>query len=254
VSCISSGTGLTLVTPTVAPTPSYPGSAITSAPVATPATTYACNPAHSYPGGVSCIFSGTGLTFVTPTVAPTSSAPGSAITSAPVATPATTYACNPAHSYPGGASCISSGTGLTLITPTVAPTSSAPGSAITSAPVATPATTYTCNPAHSYPGGASCISSGTGLTLVTPTVAPTPSASGSAITSAPVASSATTYACNPAHSYPGGASCISSGTGLTLVTPTTAPASSAPAPSASAPAAGACAPGLGSNNYEYPRE
>jgi len=155
-SCVSSGTGLTLITPS----PSA-------------ATTYACNPAHSYPNGASCISSGTGLTLVTP---------------APAAQ--TTYACNPAHSYPNGASCVSSGTGLTLVTP---------------APSA--ATTYACNPAHSYPNGASCVSSGTGLTLV----APAPS------------SAQATYTCNPAHSYPNGAKCISSGTGLTLVTPTPSP-------------------------------
>merc|ERR1711939_875909 len=39
----------------------------------------------------------------------------------------------------------------------------------------------------------------------------------------------TTYACNPAHSYPNGASCVSTGGSLTLVTPT----SEAPAPGTS---------------------
>ena len=69
-------------------------------------------------------------------------------------------------------------------------------------------TTYACNPAHSYPNGASCISTAGSLTLVTPSPVPT------------------TFACNPAHSYPNGASCISTAGSLTLVTPS----QSAPAP------------------------
>ena len=75
----------------------------------------------------------------------------------------TTFACNPAHSYPNGASCISTAGSLTLVTPAAS-------------------TTYACNPAHSYPNGASCISTAGSLTLVTPTTA-----------------ASTTYACNPAH-------------------------------------------------------
>ncbi|KAI7089932.1 hypothetical protein KC356_g2084 [Hortaea werneckii] len=91
--------------------------------------------------------------------------------SAPAET--TTYACNPAHSYPNGASCVSTGGSLTLVTPTTEAT--APGTSKskggyggeTSAPAQT--TTYACNPAHSYPNGASCVSTGGSLTLVTPT-------------------------------------------------------------------------------------
>ncbi|KAI7154160.1 hypothetical protein KC324_g14507, partial [Hortaea werneckii] len=92
-----------------------------------------------------------------------------------------------------------------------------------SAPAAT--TTYACNPAHSYPNGASCVSTGGSLTLVTPTSeAPAPGTSKSkggygGESSAPAQT--TTYACNPAHSYPNGASCVSTGGSLTLVTPTT---------------------------------
>jgi hypothetical protein len=115
----------------------------------------------------------------------------------------TTYACNPAHSYPGGASCISTAGSLTLVTPS-SKSSWASSSSSSSSWAAT--TTYACNPAHSYPGGASCISTAGSLTLVTPS---------SSSSWAP-----TTYACNPAHSYPGGASCISTAGSLTLVTPT----------------------------------
>ncbi|KAI4721416.1 hypothetical protein E4T48_02276 [Aureobasidium sp. EXF-10727] len=70
---------------------------------------------------------------------------------------ATTYACNPAHSYPGGQQCVSSNGALTLVT-------KAPSTASSSAAAAT---TYACNPAHSYPGGQQCVSSNGALTLVT---------------------------------------------------------------------------------------
>lgn len=59
---------------------------ITAAPSST---SYACNPAHSYPNGAKCIFTAGALSLVTP------------------AASATSYACNPAHSYPNGAKCIS---------------------------------------------------------------------------------------------------------------------------------------------------
>jgi hypothetical protein len=71
-------------------------------------------------------------------------------------------------------------------------------------------TTYACNPAHSYPNGAQCVSTNGALSLVTPT-----------------ASSTTTYACNPAHSYPNGAQCVSTNGALTLVTPTASSSSKA---------------------------
>lgn len=168
---------------------------ITPAPSSTSA--YKCNPAHSYPGGVSC--DGQALTLVTP--APSSSSP---------------YKCNPAHSYPGGVSC--DGQALTLITP--APSSSS---------------AYKCNPAHSYPGGVSC--DGQALTLITPT----PSASSSA------------YLCNPAHSYPGGVSCDA--TARTLIYPSTSapvPAASTPAVAPVAESSSKCPLDLKAGTFEYP--
>ena len=55
-----------------------------------------------------------------------------------------TYACNPAHAYPNGAQCISTGGSLTLVTPSV----SAPGGYGTgSAPA------YSPKPTGSYGGG-----------------------------------------------------------------------------------------------------
>ncbi|KAI7482004.1 hypothetical protein KC351_g6028 [Hortaea werneckii] len=137
-----------------------------ASPIASSSASYACNPAHSYPNGASCVSTNGALSLVTP-------APSS-----------TGYACNPAHSYPNGASCVSTNGGLSLVTP--APSST---------------TGYACNPAHSYPNGASCVSTNGALSLVTP------------------APSSTGYACNPAHSYPNGASCVSTNGALSLVTP-----------------------------------
>ncbi|THZ35540.1 hypothetical protein D6C87_09742 [Aureobasidium pullulans] len=62
---------------------------------------YACNPAHSYPNGVSCISTAGSLALVTPSASASSSG----------------YACNPAHSYPGGAVCTQVGSTLALVTP-----------------------------------------------------------------------------------------------------------------------------------------
>merc|ERR1711939_339617 len=53
----------------------------------------------------------------------------------------------------------------------------------------------------------------------------------------------TTYACNPAHSYPNGASCVSTGGSLTLVTPTT---------EATAPGASKSKGGYGSDQGSTP--
>ncbi|THV78596.1 hypothetical protein D6D27_09142 [Aureobasidium pullulans] len=100
------------------------------------------------------------------------------------------YACNPAHSYPGGASCISTAGSLTLVTPSASASSSAE---------------WSCNPAHSYPNGAKCISTAGSLSLVTPSAS-------SAVS--------TSYQCNPAHSYPNNAVCTEVKGSLTLVTPT----------------------------------
>ncbi|KAK4495860.1 hypothetical protein PRZ48_013128 [Zasmidium cellare] len=129
----------------------------------------------------------------------------------------TTYACNPAHQYPGGQSCISTNGQLSLVTP--APSASS---------------TYACNPAHSYPNGATCVSESGHLTLVTYSVdvpeyrtassaATTPlicnaaaiargdcTATAAIVPSSSAASpSFSAYDCNPAHSYPNGQTCTS---------------------------------------------
>lgn len=164
---------------------------------ASPSTTsYACNPAHSYPNGAKCISTAGALSLVTPTASTT----------------ATSYACNPAHSYPDGVKCISTAGALSLVTPTASTTP----------------TTYACNPAHSYPNGAKCISTAGALSLVTPSAS----------------TMATSYACNPAHSYPAGAVCTQVGGTLTLVTPSpSAPAASTTAAAPKTSGTNVAAPG-----------
>ena len=89
---------------------------------------------------------------------------GSAAAFPAYANTTTTYACNPAHSYPNGASCISTAGSLTLVT-------------------AAPAqTTFACNPAHDYGNGQTCVVKDGSLTLVNA-----------------ASTAAATYACNPAH-------------------------------------------------------
>lgn len=95
----------------------------------------------------------------------------------------------------------------------------------TAAPVST---SYACNPAHSYPNGAKCISTAGSLSLVTPAPSTT----------------AASYACNPAHSYPAGAVCTQVGGTLTLVTPSSsATAASTTAAALMASGTNAAAPG-----------
>lgn len=161
-------------------------------------TTYACNPAHAYPGGAQCVSTNGALTLVTPAAST-------------AAASSTVYACNPAHSYPGGAQCVSTNGALTLVTPTASSSSKACKATkkATTTAAAASTTAYACNPAHSYPGGAQCVSTNGALSLVTP------------------APSSTGFACNPAHSYPGGAQCVSTNGALTLVTPTASSSSKA---------------------------
>lgn len=100
-------------------------------------------------------------------------------------------------------------------------------------------TTYACNPAHSYPNGAQCVSTNGALSLVTPTAsssskackatskASTTAAATTTKAASTTAAAGTTYACNPAHSYPNGAQCVSTNGALSLVTPTASSSSKA---------------------------
>ena len=67
--------------------------------------------------------------------------------------------CNPAHSYPAGQSCDSSGPTPTLVSVSLTSSSAQAGQTL-------PNGGYVCNPAHSYPNGQSCDSSGPTPTLV----------------------------------------------------------------------------------------
>lgn len=86
------------------------------------------------------------------------------------------YACNPAHDYGNGVSCISTAGSLTLVTP--APSSSASYACQWSCKILRRASLLiraTGNPAHQYPEGQTCTEVSGSLTLVTAT----PSASAS---------------------------------------------------------------------------
>ncbi|THW12189.1 hypothetical protein D6D24_06738 [Aureobasidium pullulans] len=132
----------------------------------------------------------------------------------------TSFACNPAHSYPGGVSCISTAGSLTLVSPSASATSSG----------------YACNPAHSYPNNAVCTEVKGSLTLVTPT-AWTTSTTVYTTDYVTVCPTPTVVTINSKTIT------VTSATTLTVPCPTTAvvtkpvlvgPTASAPAPSASA--------------------
>ncbi|KAI7222381.1 hypothetical protein KC333_g1138 [Hortaea werneckii] len=126
-------------------------------------------------------------------------------------------------------------------------TSSSSSPCPTSSKSATTSMSYVCNPAHSYPNGATCISTRGSLTLYTPV--PT--------------TSSMTYACNPAHSYPNGATCISTMGSLTLYTPmptTTKPAQTSSKPTQQPPMSTKPAnmpkgcPGKLGKDFEFPHQ
>ncbi|KAK5675675.1 hypothetical protein LTS10_011775 [Elasticomyces elasticus] len=163
-----------------------------SSTLATPSSSAAAtthNPAQSYPNGANYISAAGSLTFVTSSSTPTTNCI-STERSSTLATPnstATNFTCDPAPSYPDGASSISAACSPTHITPSS---------------LATP-TTFVDSPAHSCPSGDSSISSAGSLKVFTPSLSAT----------------ATSSACSPTHSRPSGASSISNAGSLTLVTP-----------------------------------
>ena len=181
---------------------------------------------------------------------------GSAVTSAPAASQ--TYACNPAHSYPDGASCISTAGSLTLVHASASATPSSGSNCkaqYDACAFATDANQAQCaadysnclgynpfagNDASSTAPPAATASSGSDCKAQYDACAYAPDANqatcasnyasclgynpfasndvSSATVTAPP-SQKTTYACNPAHSYPDGVSCISTAGSLTLVSP-----------------------------------
>lgn len=200
-----------------------------------PNASYACNQAHSYPNGATCISQSGSLTLVTRSVdVPEYRTLSSATTTTPVIcnaaaiargdctataaivpTSSVTYACNPAHSYPNGATCVSQSGSLTLVTYSVdVPEYRTESASATTTPVI-------CNAAAIARGDC------TATAAIVPTSSSTPVICNAAAiargdctaTAAIVPTSTTTYACNPAHSYPNGASCVSTNGQLSLVTP-----------------------------------
>lgn len=114
-------------------------------------TSFACNPAHSYPAGQVCATDSAGslvLSSVSTTSAPYPA--GSTL-------PDGGYVCNPAHSYPAGQTCVAGTAG----TPTLSPVGTT--SAAYPAGSTLPNGGYVCNPAHAYPTGQTCVAGPSGL-------------------------------------------------------------------------------------------
>ncbi|OAA70997.1 hypothetical protein LEL_09588 [Akanthomyces lecanii RCEF 1005] len=209
---------------------------------------YSCNPAHQYPNGQQCKdvdgcplladASGTPIVKGQTGSATTSSGP------APTSTCAAPgdydakgrYSCNPAHQYPNGQQCKdvdgcplltdASGTPIVKGQTGSATTSSGPAPTSTcAAPGAYDAKgRYSCNPAHQYPNGQSCVQldgcyvlceGGNKPITTTATVIPPATGTGSPKPTGSTGSCAAPgeydaqgrYSCNPAHQYPNGQSC-----------------------------------------------
>ncbi|KJZ74794.1 hypothetical protein HIM_05911 [Hirsutella minnesotensis 3608] len=259
---LCNGNGKPIETTTMSPVPE-PTTAACPAPGSTDSQgRYSCNPAHQYPNGQTCDLVGgcyflntSGKPIQTTTTA--SSQPSAAACPAPGSTDSQgRYSCNPAHQYPNGQTCINvegcyflcNGNGKPIQTTTTAP--SQPSATACPAPGSTDSQgRYSCNPAHQYPNGQTCINvegcyflcSGNGKPIQTTTTASSqPSA-----TACPAPGSTDSqgrYSCNPAHQYPNGQTCINvegcyflcSGNGKPIQTTTTTPSQ----PSAACPAPG----------------
>lgn len=204
---------------------------------------YSCNPAHQYPNGQSCkTIDGCPLLVDANGAAIVKSADSTTTSSAPQTTPTCVpggsydskgrYSCNPAHKYPDGVTCQTID-GCPLLVGSdgkpVIETSSGPGptSTSTSAPPATSTATcaapgerdsqgrYSCNPAHQYPNGQTCVQlngcyvlcTGDSKPVTTPPPAPTPSPTGAGCAAPGAYDAKGRYSCNPAHAYPNGQSC-----------------------------------------------
>ncbi|EXV03148.1 hypothetical protein X797_004271, partial [Metarhizium robertsii] len=135
------------------------------------------------------------------------------------------YSCNPAHQYPNGQSCVAFQGCYFLCGSDGKPVDNAPAPTETAAACPAPGSTdsqgrYSCNPAHQYPNGQSCVafqgcyflcgSDGkpvdNGPAPTTGAVQP-PQPSGAACPAPGSTDSQGRYSCNPAHQYPSGQTC-----------------------------------------------
>ncbi|KZZ98430.1 hypothetical protein AAL_02948 [Moelleriella libera RCEF 2490] len=181
---------------------------------------YSCNPAHAYPNGQACVAMN-GCYYLCSNGTPVTTAPAKTSATAACPTPGSTddkgrYSCNPAHRYPDGQACVAIGGCFYLcqngtpVTRTSAPSSTpscpAPGSYDSKG-------RYSCNPAHRYPDGQSCVATDgcyylcANCTRATNTTAP-PTSTPTACPAPGSLDSKGRYSCNPAHHYPNGQSCI----------------------------------------------
>ncbi|OAA36501.1 hypothetical protein ISF_09948 [Cordyceps fumosorosea ARSEF 2679] len=200
---------------------------------------YSCNPAHQYPNGQSCVqidgcyvlcegnntlvtTTGTGTGSPQPTGTGSCAAPGDYDAQG-------RYSCNPAHQYPNGQSCktvdgcplLVDANGNAIVKGQTGSSTTCDGPAPTGA-CAAPGERdskgrYSCNPAHQYPNGQSCVQidgcyvlceGNNTLVTTTGTGTGSPQPTGTGSCAAPGDYDAQgRYSCNPAHQYPNGQSC-----------------------------------------------
>ncbi|EFZ00637.1 hypothetical protein MAA_04414 [Metarhizium robertsii ARSEF 23] len=192
---------------------------------------YSCNPAHQYPNGQTCGQVDGCLFLLGPDGKPVINSPAKpSETAAACPAPGSTdsqgrYSCNPAHQYPNGQSCVAFQGCYFLCGSDGKPVDNAPAPTETAAACPAPGSTdsqgrYSCNPAHQYPNGQSCVafqgcyflcgSDGkpvdNGPAPTTGAVQP-PQPSGAACPAPGSTDSQGRYSCNPAHQYPSGQTC-----------------------------------------------
>ncbi|ATY61658.1 hypothetical protein A9K55_008103 [Cordyceps militaris] len=196
---------------------------------------YSCNPAHQYPNGQRCT-----TVDGCPLLVDASGQPIVKSTSTAAAQPTSTcvapgaydsqgrYSCNPAYQYPNGQRCVTIN-GCPLLADANGQPIVKGGSTGTSS-AAQPTSTcvaggsydakgrYSCNPAHQYPNGQTCISidgcpllaDANGQPIVnggSTSSAAQPSSTNPACAATGEYDGQGRYSCNPAHRYPDGQLC-----------------------------------------------
>ncbi|TQV94357.1 hypothetical protein V2A60_002609 [Cordyceps javanica] len=197
---------------------------------------YSCNPAHQYPNGQQCkdidgcplLTDASGQPIVkSQTTTSNAPAPTGACAAPGDYDAKGRYSCNPAHQYPNGQSCktidgcplLADANGNAIIKGQTGSSTTCDGPAPTGA-CAAPGERdgkgrYSCNPAHQYPNGQSCVQIDGCYVLcegnntpVTTTGTGSPQPTGTGSCAAPGERDGKgRYSCNPAHQYPNGQSC-----------------------------------------------
>ncbi|KAG8420885.1 hypothetical protein J3458_002808 [Metarhizium acridum] len=189
---------------------------------------YSCNPAHQYPNGQVCAVID-GCFYLSKPVDNSPAEPSETAAACPASGSTDDqgrYSCNPAHQYPNGQTCVAINGCYFLCGADGKPVDNKPsGSAQPPQPTAAcpaPGSTdsqgrYSCNPAHQYPNGQTCVAIDGCYFLCGADGKPVDNKpSGSAQPPQPTAAcpapgstdSQGRYSCNPAHQYPNGQTCV----------------------------------------------